>query len=157
MLPIRNVTCTKCYLYKMLPIPNVTIRKCTRQNVTIRKCTIRNVTDPAAVLGPQTILAVALALTVTQAAPQKANLTLNVHQGSCTFGKLPMGKDFRKSTPIFGMKIDVDQMNLFMQDMGLVLMNMLRSKIDIVLINMFRLDMGVVLMNMFIGWIWGQF
>jgi len=66
-----------------------------------------------------------------------------------------MGKDFRKSTPIFGMKIDVVQMNLFMWDMGLVLMNMLRSKIDIVLMNMFRLDMGVVLMNMFIGWIWG--
>ena len=47
MLPIRNVTYTKCYLYKMLPIPNVTIRKCTRQNVTIRKCTVRNVTDPS--------------------------------------------------------------------------------------------------------------
>ena len=52
------------------------------------------------------------------------------------------------------MKIDVVQMNLFMWDMGLVLMKMLRSKIDIVLMNMFRLDMRVVLMNMFIGWIW---
>ena len=28
MLPIRNVTYTKCYLYKMLPIRNVTYTKC---------------------------------------------------------------------------------------------------------------------------------
>ena len=28
MLPIRNITYTKCYLYKMLPIRNVTYTKC---------------------------------------------------------------------------------------------------------------------------------
>ena len=52
MLPIRNVTYTKCYLYEMLSIRNVTYTKCylyemlPRRNVTIRKCTKRNVTDP---------------------------------------------------------------------------------------------------------------
>ena len=46
MLPIRNVTYTKCYLYEMLPIQSVLYKMLPRRNVTIRKCTIRNVTDP---------------------------------------------------------------------------------------------------------------
>ena len=46
MLSIRNVTYTKCYLYEMLPIQSVLYEMLPRRNVTIRKCTIRNVTDP---------------------------------------------------------------------------------------------------------------
>ena len=43
MLSIKNVTYTKCYLYKMLPIPNVTIQKCTRQNVLDKMLLYENV------------------------------------------------------------------------------------------------------------------
>ena len=52
MLPMQNVTYTKCYLYQMLPrcnllpMQNVTDTKCTMQNVIMQKCTVHNVTDP---------------------------------------------------------------------------------------------------------------
>ena len=52
MLSIRNVTYTKCYLYEMLPIQSVRYEMLPRRNVTIRKCTIRNVTDPLSRHGP---------------------------------------------------------------------------------------------------------
>ena len=38
MLPIRNVTYTKCYLYEMLSIRNVTYTKCYLYKVYYTKC-----------------------------------------------------------------------------------------------------------------------